>query len=245
MSQSMNCFVFAAVSLSALASAAWADVQYSYRDRRDNGSIFTDHVAISIAAPGTPIDLWWANQYDVLPGGNVLTSVDIAFFDGWDLGTSPISVMIYDDPNANGLPDDLVLLTRVDTVASQLFSVQAPDVMQNIDIPDTVVSGSFFVAIQANSIDGGAQIVSDVPGFDPGQAGNGSSWLASNTSTHGTLDPTDLGAAELTPTLIDDLTLPGSPLVDWVIEVNAIPAPSGALPVLAAAGLMANRRRRS
>ena len=119
-------------------------VLYSFQ----NGAL-TDRVDVDL---GVTTDMWWANQFTVQPGGERITSVSIAFGGGWAAGT-PVSVLVYEDPNDDGLPGDLVLVAQVDT------TIAGPATTQNVAIPVAPqVSGSFFVGALVLNAPGTANI---------------------------------------------------------------------------------------
>jgi len=95
----------------------------------------------------SPNYLIWANQFDVVAGAELITSISVAFgptpdFNYTDFTGESVTVSLWSDPNGDGDPSDAVLLTSVvGTVANY-----ATDVFNLYDIPDTVVNDSFFAA---------------------------------------------------------------------------------------------------
>ncbi|MBT8486062.1 MAG: hypothetical protein KJO43_10815, partial [Phycisphaerae bacterium] len=92
----------------------------------------------------------WLNQFDVLPGQEVITKVCAAF------GTVPngrtYSVAVYDDPDNDGDPSDAVLLTRTDATVAAAGS----GTFEEVVIVPTVVGpagDSFFVGVIMQEVD--------------------------------------------------------------------------------------------
>ncbi len=151
----------------ATASIVKANVTYQI----DNG---TSQTAVGIvdsscltASGFTWGDLLWLNSFQVQPGGELIDSIAV----GWGTPT-PISpratncpatqtikdsglstsvgqigkVFLFSDPNQDGNPDDAQLLTMVDAIINVPAQDNAgQDLLTTINIPDTLVSGDFFV----------------------------------------------------------------------------------------------------
>jgi hypothetical protein len=93
-----------------------------------------------------PANIIWANRFAVVPGAEMITAISAAFGPLQpivSLNGVPVTASLWSDPNGDGLPNDAVLLSSVGgTVANfgtNIFNVY--------NIPDTVVSGYFFVAV--------------------------------------------------------------------------------------------------
>jgi len=87
----------------------------------------------------------WANHFTVVPGGELITELQAALGAG-DIGSlngDSVTASLWSDPNGDGKPLDAVLLTSVAGVVGNWGT----DVFNSYDIPDTAVSGSFFVAM--------------------------------------------------------------------------------------------------
>lgn len=56
--------------------------------------------------PGFEGPLLWANRFVAVPGGELITSVSVAFgfSTGTDLTGTPVTVSLWSDPNGDGLP---------------------------------------------------------------------------------------------------------------------------------------------
>lgn len=121
----------------ALAQTASGGVDYAY----DDGS-----ASVNIGPPSSfDPDMLWGNYYLTEPGGEVLTEVSVAFGGTFpSLANGPVTFWVLDDPDADGDPRN----------ATALMSVQAtPDIFGNtyfsVPIPETTVSGAFFVGASA------------------------------------------------------------------------------------------------
>ncbi len=95
-------------------------------------------------------DYWWANRFDVVTGGEVITHVKVAL--GYDVPIgAPFTVIVYDDNNNDGIPgnsSDLVLLASEEATVTQVPPDTNPAFFEIVALssPPTV-SGSFFVAV--------------------------------------------------------------------------------------------------
>jgi hypothetical protein len=124
------------VSLFSTIHAAQAQVLYSLDDGTADNSL-------GVTGGGT---LTFGNQFTVVPGGETITSVSIAWgtpaFGGIANGT-PITAKLWSDPNGDGQPDDSILLSSVNGVTSQAGA----NTFITYDFPDvTFLPGqSFFV----------------------------------------------------------------------------------------------------
>lgn len=108
-------------------------------------------------------DMLWGNYYLTQPGGEVITTISVAFGPTFpSLATGPVTFWLLEDPDMDFDPRN----------ATSLASVQAtPDVFNDnfftVTIPPTQVSGAFFVAASAK-LQGGedvpARVDTDAPG---------------------------------------------------------------------------------
>jgi hypothetical protein len=136
------------ILLTACIAAPWA---YAFTYALDDG---TGEGALALPQLGA--DFIWANQFTVVPGAELITGIWVAFGPPSLLGTNldgaPVTVSLWSDPNGDGSPTgDAVLLTSAVGTVANYFT----DTFNFYDIPDTVVSGSFFVAatIHASSLE--------------------------------------------------------------------------------------------
>ena len=119
-----------------LSGAARSDVLYSI----DDGS--ADLVRGGIDG----FDGFIGNLFFAQDGGRTITAIDVAWGSPIDTGHAPagtpIEVHLYDDPNNDGVLDDLVLL------ASNVGTIAAPDTDTFVRYPiaPTVVTGNFLAA---------------------------------------------------------------------------------------------------
>jgi hypothetical protein len=204
-----------------------AAVTYSYQD-----GALTDTVSLSGIGPG---DAWWANQFYTSVGGEAIDTITLGF--GPNLANTTVNFLLYDDPNGNGLPDDLALLSNTPVALGAYAPAPgAVSTFLTFTLPAPVqVGSSFFAAMLLSNASATADARADRT------APHGRSWFAGN-ETPNTLDPANLGAADLPPTnlvalganvdlMISATGLPGSP----------VPEPSSF--VLAAAALLMLRKR--
>lgn len=97
----------------------------------------------------------WMNRFDAAPEGTVIGAIDVAFgaafagVDGARFEGLPVSLVVYDDPDNDGNPADIRVLSWVAGSVSNYGS----DSFVRFDIPDTRVDGSFFVAARLDAAD--------------------------------------------------------------------------------------------
>ncbi len=82
----------------------------------------------------------------MVSGAELIRSISVAFGPTdtrfTNLNGVPVTVSLWSDPNGDGNPSDAVLLTSAAGTVANYFT----DVFNVDDIPDTVLSGSFFAA---------------------------------------------------------------------------------------------------
>ena len=154
-------------------------------------------------------DLWWANQFTAAAGGELITKIQVAFGSsatpsGVTIGDT-YSVHVWEDPDDDGNPADLIL------VSSEVTTISEPPDANLFDeillSTPAAVSGSFFVGA----------IISHTTGQKPAAfdqtTAAGLSWLAGGTS--GSIDPANVQgtATGISPTLVDEYS-PGN----WLIR---------------------------
>jgi hypothetical protein len=93
--------------LAALALASTADATNLYQ--RDDGS------AEAAIGYGLPQDYRWTHWFDAVGGADMITAVLAAIPSTTPPGT-PITFCVWEDPNDDGQPDDLALVSRTSTV---------------------------------------------------------------------------------------------------------------------------------
>ncbi len=127
-------------------------------------------------------DVLWVNPFTVQTGDELVSSISMAWGPFFPDGT-PATVLLYDDPNNDGDPDDAVLLASVGFTGEYF----GPDVFTTVAIPPTVVgaAGDSFFAGVTTSVTSGSPIVADTSP-SPGQQ----TWYA--TAPLGSIDINDL-----------------------------------------------------
>ena len=146
-----------------------------------------DGTAEAQAGSGFPADICWLNHFTVAADMEVVSFVEImysgAMFDG-----SPVTILLWSDPDGDGSPADAQVVTSVASIVTNA----GQGVFVSVPIGDTFIgpSGtSFFVGAIYQDTSGAAYpILRDV------DSPQGESWL-SITEGVGVLDPNDLGAA--------------------------------------------------
>jgi hypothetical protein len=178
----------------------------------DDGSA-EDSIGVSSGTTG----VWWANAFDTASLGAstaTITSLEIQFSPlGYPTLNSSFTLMLYEDSDNNGNPNDGLTLLQ-----SATGTVTGYGVNIDLSIPATVVSNGFFV--------GGYYTPSgDYPaGYDNNSVSAGKSWIGGGNGN--IANPTtfnDFGALAT----IDSFSLPGN----WTLRANgsAVPEPSTTL----------------
>ncbi len=191
---------FLSGSRSALAAEAPGSEAYVVDDgSSENG------VGLSIGG-----DLMWINAFDVEPGLERITSIALTWgtplFPGGAPAGADVMVLLYEDPNDDGNPNDAVLLTTADTVVTDPDT----DLFTTVPITPTTVSGTFFVATLFPF-----QAAGQYPSSLDENSSAGRSWVAGNTVA-GSFDINDLMNNDVQPELMDSIGLPGN----WLLRAD-------------------------
>ncbi len=200
--------------------------------QHDDGTI-EDGVGIT----GTsPFDIIWLNQFTVNAGNNTITDIQAAIGSPLDTrvynGLS-MSVLLYSDATG-GSPADATLLTTLNTTVANANT----GLLNNYDIPDTVVSTStFFVAVLMRNVPGNQGFVASIDNQAPHVSGVS---YAGFTISPTAINENNLSTLGANLGTIEGFGLPGN----WALRATGVPAP-GSLGLLAVGGLVAARRRRA
>jgi hypothetical protein len=161
-----------------------------------------------------PMDLWWGNAFSVVSGAEKITAIQISmpfantksFVNIGDV----FRVLLYSDTDGDGNPTSG--LTLLQNVVSTVQNTGVIDTWQTIDIPDTIVSGVFFVAAMTSG-------PSDTyfPASIDMTTSAGKSWCA--FVNHGTMDLANVGS-DASMNTIDSYNLPGN----WMLRAEGSPA---------------------
>lgn len=214
-----------AAAAAATAPAALGDVQYLY----DGGTTST-----AVGPPGSfPVNpqTAWGNYYTAQPGGEVITTISVAFGPTFASGRE-VTVWLFEDPDDDFDPRNAVPLATATLVPHTLGG----SVFNNFAIEPTLVSGGFFVAAVAFTERG----VDRPAAMDTGARAD-RSWLFYNPATEG-INVDNLGANALARRADDGVVpLPGA----WLVRATGVPVPAPATAAVAALGLgLSSRRRR-
>ncbi|MCY2961624.1 MAG: hypothetical protein NTY35_15790 [Planctomycetota bacterium] len=149
-------------------------------------------------------------------GSTDVASISAAFgapaFPDPALNGLPFTVAVWDDPNDDGLPNDLVLLAT----ASSVIANEATNTFITATLGAPVsVSGVFFVGVAVAHGPGRFPLA-----LDQSQASGGRAFVAGEVG--GTVDLANLSAAGLPPTDMDGIGLPGV----WLLRADC----SGGVP---------------
>jgi len=153
-------------------------------------------------------DIMWINAFESVRGATVITSLAAAWGAGISIG-DPVELLLYDDPTNNGDPSDAELLEVVSTT----ISTTTTNDFQEVAIPPTVVTGSFFVA---------ALYRGDRDGLNPAPLDEGdpqgASWIAGSLFTGG-IDIENPAGSDRGLNKIDAFGFPGN----WLLRANGAP----------------------
>jgi len=175
------------------------------------------------------------NRFDVAPGGEVITSISVAY--GRPGSTSvlnglPVSILLYEDPDG-GDPFNAVLLQSVGAIVANANT----NTLKVYAIPPTEVHGSFLAAMLYRNTTTVNKFIGALDEQPP---------VASNASYYGYavgMDETSLSSIpEGQFGTIESIDLPGN----WLVRANGepVPEPSSVLLIAAAAMRALIRPRR-
>lgn len=207
--------VFAATGVFALLTAA-SPAAASFEYVADDG---TGSVNVGPAIDG---QMLWGNYFYAEPDRDIITTISVAF--GNIAIGREVTLLLFDDPDNDGNPDNATLLTQT----TGLTDLPQSNEFIDFAITPTQVTGGFFVAAMMDIV------VGDRPGrLDP-QTVTGQSWISAGPS----VDLNNLGGSLIYLNMQNN-AVPGN----WMVRATAIPSPAG-LAVLLCGTLAARRRRR-
>ena len=190
-----------------------ADFEYALDDGAGNWSIGPSQ---------WDAELLWGNCFDVVPGFETIDSISMSFAPDVPEGRE-VTFVLFEDPTDDYDPSDAIPLAQTTGLTRQ----GEPNEFIVFDIPDTVVSGVFFVA--------GTMFLAQHehgPRMDPDtQAGR--SWLFFDSE----IDLNDLGGSPLYYNMANT-PFNGT----WMVRAQAIPEPGAAACLLLLATLAMRRR---
>lgn len=216
-------WIIGGVLAACIAQSGYADITYAI----DDGAA---ELAVGIDPDE---DLVWLNTFGVLPGGDVVDSITVAW--GRPGGRSPLNgltalLLLYDDATG-GSPEDAALLwSREVTIAD----ANTPT-LHEFDVPLVSVSGTLVVGVLFSNPTAGQRFVAPLDRSEPAFADR--SYIGFDTS----IDPGDLGG--ITPGnfgTTESFGLAGN----YVVRAHAVPGSGSGLVLLAGCGASLGRRRR-
>ena len=118
----------------------------------DNGALGDSVGCPQILGDDSPYSIEWANRFDVIPGGEVITEILVAFGDveGLNLNGYPVQVRVYEDIYSDGTPAEAILRGTADGVISNYAS----GIFNVFDVNDIFVSGTFFISVVMDAPNG-------------------------------------------------------------------------------------------
>ncbi len=207
-----------------LASPAWAAGVTTYA--------YDDGVGGSNLGPlGFDATMTWGNYFYAEPGADRLCSIEVAFASSLPAGRA-LTLIVFDDPDNDGNP-----LNAVPVLVQPALTISTPGLSDfaRYDIPETLVSGGFMVAVAVAVANSEPAARGDRNAlFEPiDPEGGENSWLFYDGMP--TLDPSIAPfALRMADSTFKD---------DWMLRATAVPAP-GAGALLVPVGLAASRRPR-
>jgi hypothetical protein len=82
----------------------------------------------------------WLNYFTAIPGCELINTISLTW--GSYNNGGACRVILYEDPDDDGIPDDAVYLTEATTIVANANT----NIFTNVSITPTLVSGGFFVA---------------------------------------------------------------------------------------------------
>jgi len=169
-------------------------------------------------------EMLWGNYFDAEPGYEIITSISVSFATSVPLGRE-VSVLLFDDPDDDLDPTNAMLVAQ----GTGLTAAAPVNTFLSSDIPDTPITGGFFVGVLMDL----AQ--HETPArLDP-QSQHSRSWLFFD----GAIDLNNLASAPVIYNMADT-PFNGS----WMVRAVGVPEPGAAVYGLAIAISMAICRRR-
>ncbi len=176
-----------------------------------NGQItyqIDDGVSEALLGQGLNGDLLWGNYFDELPGGSTIASISVAIGDaGVPVGTT-FQVAIYEDMDDDGSPATNLMFLASATAMATTPEPLGTDTLQSVDIPDSTVSGGFFVAAFMSG-----SIANPFPAKLDQTTTMQRSWFAEHNNIGGLVLTNPFGSATLSG-LVDNFGFPGN----WVLR---------------------------
>lgn len=163
-------------------------------------------------------DICALHMFVAVGGADTITSISAAFCVTGSPSSclaegTPITLVIWDDPNDDGNPLDAVLLVA----ANDVILNPGTDILNEYQMPPTVVTGTFFVGYYLST-----QVGQHPCSLDGNPASNGRAWLSASYPP-GSFDPYDLSMNDLPPTDVDELgAAPGVFLLRAVGQGNIV-----------------------
>ncbi len=193
------------LALLAIGTAVQADSTY----KLDDGTSNNTNIGVGNQ------DFWWGNAFSVVSGAEKITAIQISM--PFTVADSKVKigdefrVLLYSDTDGNGNPKSGLSLLQI--VTSTVQNTGGNDTWQTIDIPDTIVSGVFFVAAMTSRSLAGDYYPASIDRTTPA----GKSWCA--WATTGTMDLSKVGSNAQMDT-IDTYGFSGN----WMLRAQGSPA---------------------
>ena len=161
-------------------------------------------------------DMIALNEYTVTGGNNLITGIEVEWgtpaFSQPSLNGLPYTIVLWSDPNGDGLPNDAVVLATANAV---IANAGTNKFVLTLITPTIVLTRNFFVGFMINHLPTQAPA-----GFDQNSPVPNRSFLGGGTSGSGTIY--NLGANQVAPAPIESFGSNGN----WIICAVAVPEPS-------------------
>jgi len=159
-------------------------------------------------------DIMWLNYFTAIAGCELINTVYVMWGEMSDGG--PCRIILYEDPDDDGNPDDAVYLTETLTMVQNANT----NIFTTVNIIPTTVSGGFFVAALCQNV-----ALGNYPAPLDELLSQTNSWAVANYP--GLFDTYNLINNPLPPYLIDLLGFPGN----WCLRAEGTEAGPTAVPV--------------
>jgi hypothetical protein len=191
----------------------------------------TSDIAFGNFSGTSPADALILNQFDAGPGGATINRIDYVFGTGAaNPATAAVAlqIVLLEDNDDNGSIDNSTLLASVADVPTNIDN----DVFNSVVIPDTFVTGRFFVGVFGDNIPTGQAIVGADTNDPPGAT---FSFLGTALDLDNILGTADIGSFDPDPF--------GIALIRAFGETADVPEPAALGFLALGAGALVLRRR--
>ncbi len=212
---SFKVVIYCAIAACLFVGSSLADFEYALDDGAGNWAIGPSQ---------WDAEVLWGNVFDVQPGFETIDALSVSFGSSVPLGRT-FTLVVFEDPNDDLSPVDAVPLIQ----ASGLTESTPPNTFLTLSIPETTVSGSFFVACMMD-LNQGESVARMDPDTDAGR-----SWIFFDDA----IDLDNLGGS---PLFYNMTQTPFNGT--WMVRAHGIPEPGTLVFALGVVVVLSFRRLR-